>query len=290
MIVRPHQQGRGVVCLTGDVHHMSLRTRDQRSLGTTEAEAAGHYLTIAERWGLPITLFITGKLLEEEGAHVRALKDLGEVEFGGHTYDAFQSDWIYKISGRFIRAQNGPAFWQDRSVSKTKRLLEKSLTSKVLCWRNHSYRRDRNTPGILRRHGFVFWSDFVDPDCSAPYEVDGLIRVPINTLPDHEHMLHGDTAKASLPMANQHGQPLPRPTFTAREWVERILKQVEAIVSAGGVATVLAHPACMAIADNFVSFDALCRGLAVYNGVLMHKVMARETKYVRGAEDGHKER
>ena len=40
-----------MICLTGDVHHMSLKTRDQAHLSGTEMEAALIYMKIARKYG-----------------------------------------------------------------------------------------------------------------------------------------------------------------------------------------------------------------------------------------------
>jgi len=56
-----------VICLTGDVHHSSLGTNDQRYLcGDTEVRIAARYVRLAEAHGLKLTLYVTGKTFVEE--------------------------------------------------------------------------------------------------------------------------------------------------------------------------------------------------------------------------------
>ena len=45
------------VCITGDVHHMSMETRDQEYMTETEVEAAIEYAEIAAEFDVPVTLF-----------------------------------------------------------------------------------------------------------------------------------------------------------------------------------------------------------------------------------------
>jgi len=61
------------VCLTGDVHHMSLETRDQEYMDRTEVEAAIEYAEVAAEYDVPVTLFVTGKAAEEEPERVKRL-------------------------------------------------------------------------------------------------------------------------------------------------------------------------------------------------------------------------
>jgi len=86
------------VCLTGDVHHMSLETRDQEYMDRTEVEAAIEYAEVAAEYDVPVTLFVTGKAAEEEPERVKRLAVMENVEIGGHNYWAFDT-LIHKGGG-----------------------------------------------------------------------------------------------------------------------------------------------------------------------------------------------
>ena len=62
------------------------------------------------------------------------------------------------------------------------------------------------------------------------------------------HLLHGKY---------QPGQDPNNPSLSGRvpisEWVEQAKTDVDAISAAGGIATILAHPLCMEVADGMVS-------------------------------------
>jgi hypothetical protein len=262
----------GAFCLTGDVHHMSLRTKDQPFLKSTEAEAALVYARICEDFGIPVTLFVTGKLLLEEDKAVRALARMEHVELAGHGYDGFRPRLAYKLSGRLLGLKNGPRFWQSYQVGKTLRLMESRIGVKAVSWRNHALRHDRNTADILMRGGIKFWSDFVNQQCLRPYLSQGLVCVPINTLMDHDHLIHGPRTREVLTRAAQRGWIRAENICSPEEWLARVLQQVWQIVAAGGVATILAHPACMALADEFWTLAALCRGLKAWPAVQMRQL------------------
>ena len=49
------------VCITGDVHQSTANTLEQKLSDKKEPETVEEYLKIARRYGVKITLFITGK-------------------------------------------------------------------------------------------------------------------------------------------------------------------------------------------------------------------------------------
>ncbi len=62
-----------MICITGDLHHMFLRTNEQQCLSgrQTEVRTALRYLEIAGRYHVKITLFITGRAFLEEWPDVK---------------------------------------------------------------------------------------------------------------------------------------------------------------------------------------------------------------------------
>ena len=260
---------KGIVCLTGDVHHMSLKTRDQSFLRRTEANAAEIYAKICEKNGIQATLFLTGKLISQEKKTTNTLAEMDHLELGGHGFDGFQPRIFYKLSYRLLGRKNGPRIWQRQQVGKTLRLLESLKGDRVLSWRNHALRHDINTPEILREFGIEFWSDIVKREEFAPYYASGLVCVPINTIMDHDTMVHGRQTKKSMAVAAQQGKIAKRDICSPEEWLNKVLCDVDAITQKGGVATILAHPACMEIANGFETFKTLCNELKALNCLKM---------------------
>ncbi len=54
------------------------------------------------------------------------------------------------------------------------------------------------------------------------------------------------------------------PSYPPATWCQKVCVQVEKIFSADGIATVLAHPICMKVADDFATFERLCAFLSNY--------------------------
>jgi len=268
-----------MILLTGDVHHMSLKTKDQQYMPCTEMEAAVRYARIARQNGLKVTLFITGKSAIEEPTLLRVLANMENVCLGGHNFYAFHPKWLYKILNHLFCTKNGPSFLQEWEIRKTKDVFYSLCGVRIDSWRDHGYRQDKNTYRLLLRNKITYISDDVGPEFSGPYEVQpGQFSIPINVLPDHDHLVHG-----SFTTTIQKNNPKRRSLFdkglySAKEWLELVKTQVTEIVRQGNVATLLVHPACMMILDDFFTFMKLCKFLQDFESEFIDTSV---TKYVQ---------
>jgi len=273
---------KSAVCLTGDVHHMGMQTPDQPFLTSSEADSAIKYSKICEKYGIQTTLFITGKLILNENRSARILSEMDHVELGGHGFDGFKPRIFYKLSYRLMGLKNGPRFWQYHQVRKTVNLLRALADESVLCWRNHALRSDKHTAEILIQHGIKLWSDLLRRDAISPFINHGLVCAPINTLMDHDTMVHGKQTIDYLCNEAKDGRIKAEEICSPSEWLKLVLKQVDNVVSAGGIATILAHPACMEIADDFRTFETLCRELKNFNTLKMRRITEIESLPLQG--------
>jgi hypothetical protein len=253
------------VCITGDVHHMSMATRDQEYLEGTEVEAAIEYAGIAADYDVPVTLFCTGKCVAEEPERMAQLAAMDNVELGGHNYWAFttpvHSAWraLEKVTGGRLGSWSGPRAFQAYEIRKTVSAFG-DLGVDIRCWRDHAYRYDRHTPKLLLRYGITHFSDAVEP--AGEIRKNGrLTTVPINTPPDHEHVYHAFRNPGSAAVEDFEG-PFGTESRSADQWVECVLEHVNDHQNAGRTATVLAHPACMRLADGFAAFEQLCESIS----------------------------
>lgn len=250
-----------MICLTGDVHHMSLWPRHQgmEDGSVTEVDCLAAYLEIARSNGIRTTAFLTGKAVLEEGRKLKKLLDPDFVEVAGHTYTAFRPKIIYGTASRILRLSNGPRFVQKWDIRMTVEMIRKVLGSKILSWRDHAYRHDRNTYGLLARKGIRFVSDEVSNLSTSHFKSGGIHVVPINTTPDHENLPHCS----------------PRAPYSAGSWVERVIQEVSFLRARGATAVILAHPACMYVEDRFASFRRLCEFLKDHPSCFMREVVCR---------------
>jgi hypothetical protein len=257
------------VVLTGDVHH-SIGGADQSFTDRSEAALALEYAAIAARHGLKVTLFFTGRAVVEDGDDARSLWAMDNVEIAGHGWNAFKPRLWHGMLSRVLGSPHGPAWLQQRMIRRTHATIERLTGRCIHSWRNHAYRCDRHTPTLLAAADIRAWSDEVNLERHGPYpHPSGVVVLPINTTPDHEYLRHGAWPRESVTL--QSGGP----SYDAEEWCARVCTQVESIARAGGVATVLAHPLCMKILDDWVTLDHLCRFLAKYRSLHAQEAVAR---------------
>ena len=246
------------VVLTGDVHQW-IDSADRSYADETEPALALEYARIAGHHGLKVTLFLTGRAIVEDQASVAKLLGEENVEAGGHGWDSFRPEWRYRVSSKLLGSPHGLGAMQARMVARTCRTIERVAEQRVLSWRNHAYWFDGRTSRVLADAGIRVWSDEVDPERVGPYRHGtGVTVLPINTTPDHEHVYHGGQTVETVSAAK-------RPSYEPPPvWRERVLHQVESIRARGGVATILAHPLCMKVADDWQTFERLCSSLSRY--------------------------
>jgi len=246
------------VVLTGDVHH-AIGSSDQRFVIQSEPVLSVEYAAIAARHGIKVTLFLTGRAVVEDGVAARDLLTMEHVEIGGHGWDALRPEWWHGLLSRLMGSPHGPPWLQQKMIQRTCIAIENCGHRPVRSWRNHAYRHDEHTPRLLAEAGITVWSDQVRSEQLKPHRHPaGILSLPINTLPDHEHLYHGARTPEFVAIEGRG------PSYPPDVWCDQVCAQVEKIVSAGGVATLLAHPICMKVADDFATFERLCIFLSSY--------------------------
>lgn len=244
-----------MICLTADVHNMSDRSRDQHHLGLTEVELCAHYVEIASAYNLSITLFVSGRAVEEEVEKLKALLSrFRKMEIAGHNYDPFDASCQWRALNKIFGWSHGPPPRQRKLIGRTVDLIEKNLGARLVSWRDHAYHYDSHTFRLLSTCGITHVSDDVIEVVGYPQSRSGLTSVPINVKPDHEYICHtyyrsqGGVSRAQL----------------APEWLMVAKEQIRKIQASNRVAVVLAHPICMYQADRFQTFEYLCKFIAMY--------------------------
>lgn len=245
-----------MICLTGDVHQRSYRGADTRYAKESEAQLALRYCEIAADHGVKVTLFVTGKACLEERETITALARLPHCEIGGHTFSAYRS-FRHWLSRKLTGSHLGSKQLQQRDIDRTMDAIQAVTGTPLLAWRNHAYKHDQHTYPMLGARGIRIISDRVTGvEGSAERIGQDLLSLPINTLPDHERLLHGKYMVGKTTYNRLEGRT------TIQDWRETIERQVDRIEAHGGTATILAHPLCMEVADRMENFRQLCRFLA----------------------------
>lgn len=262
-----------MICLTGDLHHMSMKGSDQNYLRGTEVDAAIRYVEIANRYGINSTLFVTGRCVEEEHRKLTQLAQFNTVELGGHTYNAFKPLFFYRTSSLLLNRKNGPSFVQKIEIQKTVDTMKNRLGGKVQSWRDHGYRNDVNTRKLLFAAGIRYFSDARSAKAILPYKDEGLVHFPINVLPDHDHIYHGAYKYISkTENSRKKTHYFNESRMDIKAWFDLVKLQIEKIEKKNGIATLLVHPGCMEIADDFKIFAELCHYLSNFDTIKMSDI------------------
>ncbi len=254
-----------MLCLTGDVHHSSLKINEQKYIkdpGDSEVKIACRYVKLIEAAGLTYTLYVTGKTLKEEWETFRPITDSPAVEIGGHTYAGLPRNFLKRVQSCFTgyptishSFSHGSYTKQKRDITKTIDIIREKTGRKITAWRSHGLVRDNNTYRILQKAGIRYISDSTDWASLYPETTkEGLISHAINVIMDHDHIYHAHRTKEYVERQKRNWTYTCDPTkesYTIEEWAEILKKQVAEREAAGGLVTVLMHPICMYTSDEF---------------------------------------
>ncbi len=257
-----------MICLTGDVHHKSLHTNDQRfiaELRDTEVKITRRYLELLERHDAKVTLYICGRCFTEEGEDLHPTATHPLVEVGGHGFRARQPRWLFDWYGERTANWNGPKWFQAWDIRKCLRACQEGTDYRPVSWRGHSYKVDPNTYPLLSKYGVKLVSDEIRANNLWPERIGwGLISHPMNVIPDHDHLYHAHRTPEYVERMNQIGygaDEFGSVSYGVEEWGRLVVEQVERIEGVSGISTILAHPLCMYLADGFKTLDRLLKAL-----------------------------
>jgi len=269
-----------MICLTGDIHHASLGTNDQRYLppGDSEVKIAARFTRLVQQAGLKITYYVTGRTMVEEWDDFRSIADAPEVEIGGHTFAGLpQTGWMrlwYRVRGLTPPSHgycHGSRRKQLRDIRRTIEAIRQRTGRQIVSWRSHGLVRDENTYSLLAECGIRLISDEISAANLLPERLaEGLLSHPMNVLTDHDHLLHAHRDAAFVARAKARGYGADAfgcESYSIQEWGARVLEQVERIQERGGVATVLMHPICQFLADDFRTAMGMLKQFARYQSV-----------------------
>jgi len=302
-----------MIFITGDVHHASLKTFDQRFLDRPEPLTALKWSGIIAGQGLRGTLFVTGRAADEDPQTLRRITDMGCIEIGGHTYNAFKNRRLHEFFKLSAGSFYGPLWYQRKDIQKTILSIKRATGKTITSWRSHAYRTDDLTRLALAEHAITHHSDRLDPAGLAESH-NGLTHLPINTPEDHSHVIHGirtpelvrqdalikkqgvagllrsgsitNRRALRLALGREYRRlrglgPAPNTTseiWPVERWVREVLQAVNAGLERAGFAVIVAHPACMQAADGMEAFGKLCAELKSYETFTISQYPIQQAK------------
>jgi len=255
-----------MICLTGDLHHASLRTGNQRHCDLTELQVARLYLKLLEDAAVPVTFFISGKCFVEEWDDLQAIVAHPLVEVGGHNWSCFEPAWWHRFWNKAIGSYNGPDWYQRLDAQRTIEVIQRRTGRTIRLWRNHMYMHGPYTERVLADLGIRLISDGVSRDAMGPVRHEtGIYNFPINVIPDHEHLYHAERTRdwvARWRKRYRWSDDFGPDSYPVEEWVEIVLENIEHNERRGAISNLIIHPITMYLCDEFRSFRRILRALS----------------------------
>jgi len=271
-----------MICLTGDLHHMSLGTGNQRHCDITEMRTAILYLRLLEDAGVKVTFFISGKSFTQEWEETRQVAEHPLVEIGGHNWSCLTPALWHRFWNKAIGSYNGPSWYQRMDARRTIDVIRRRTGRPIRLWRNHMYMHGPCTERVLSECGIELISDGVQKDADGPKRhPTGVLNFPINVIPDHEHLYHAertpewvDEWRRRYEWSDDFGPD----SFYIDEWVDIVLDNLEANERRGAVSNMIIHPITMYLCDRFEGFRRILSYLADRQTVHLGEVVDREAR------------
>ena len=255
-----------MICLTGDIHHSSLRTGNQMHADKPEVRIARELLEMLEGPGVKVTFFISGKTFEEEWADLEPIVGNVLVEVGGHNWSCFTPPLLHRVSRKVFGSYNGPRWQQRRDARRTIEVIRRRTGKTITVWRNHMYMHGPHTESVLRECGLEVCSDGVEKDSMGPKRhPSGLYNFPINVIPDHEHLYHAERTRewvAAWQKRYAWSDDFGPDSYEIDEWVDRVLEGLRRNEERGAVSNMIIHPITMYLCDGFRGFRRILEYLS----------------------------
>lgn len=265
-----------MICLTGDIHHSSLRTGNQQHCDIPETRVAARFLRMLEEAHVHSTFFVSGRTFIEDWADLRPICESEWVEIGGHTWNCFEPAWLHRISKKICGSYNGPAWMQSLDVQRTLEVARRTSGRTIQSWRNHMYMHGKGTEVALARHGIRFCSDSVRADALGPeWHSAGLFNFPINIIPDHEHLFHAERTPIWVKTWQQrYGfcDDFGPDSYYIDEWTDLVLEGLRRNEERGAISNLIIHPITMYLCDGFRNFRRILDFIAKRTTVQMQSL------------------
>lgn len=267
-----------MICLTGDIHHQSLGTGNQRHCELTEVAVAARFLDRLREANVKVTFFVSGRTFDEQWHELRVLAEDPLVEIGGHNYDCFEPALVHRVWKKLGGAYVGPRWLEARDVDRTIATIERHTGKRIRLWRNHMYMHGPETDRVLRSRGIVACSDRVSADALGPrWNEDGIVEVPINVIPDHEHLVHAErTPEWIEAWQRRYGwkDAFGSASYRIGAWTELVLEQIARNEARSATSTLIIHPITMWLCDRFACWDRILEVLAKHQTAHLGDVVA----------------
>lgn len=255
-----------MICLTGDIHHSSLKTGNQKACDITELKVAQRYMDMLSEAGVKVTFFITGKCFAEEWEDTKVLCENPYVEIGGHNYSALKPDWWHRAWKKMNGSYNGPKWYQRWDAQRTIDIIKQKTGTTISSWRNHMYMHGPFTEEVLYSCGIKICSDGVKKDSNGlVLHPTGIYNFPINVMPDHEHLYHAERTPEWVKWWVQRynwNDDYGSKSYYIQEWTDLVLEEIKQHEEQEILSNIIIHPITLYLCDRFKLFENLLMYIA----------------------------
>lgn len=255
-----------MICLTGDLHHASLGTGNQQHCDISEIQVAGRFLKLLDQYDLTATFFVSGKGFAEEWPDLEPIVRHPRVELGGHNWSCFQPALCHRVSKKLLGSYNGPEWYERLDARRTIDVIRQRTGRRIRAWRNHMYMHGPNTDRVLAGCGMQVCSDGTSRSSAGPeWLPEGLYHLPINVIPDHEHLYHAErTPEWVAWWVKRYGwsDDWGPWSYDIDTWVDLVLDDLRRNEARGAVSTLIIHPITMYLCDQFAGVRRILEFIA----------------------------
>ena len=269
-----------MICLTADLHHMGLKTGNQMHSDKTEMSLAGEFVKMMESRDIKGSFFITGRSFNEEWDEVKPIVESPNIEIGGHNYEAFKPELLHRIWNKLTNNYNGPYAYQYYDTKKTIDTIYAKTGKRINIWRNHMYMHGPNTEKVLSSLGIEVCSDGVKKDnFSLQDDVTGIYNLPINIIPDHEHIIHAERTPEWIEQWQKRynwSDDFGPDSYYIDRWAKLVIEQLKENETNGKLSVMIIHPITMYLADGFKAVQTILDYIQTRETVFMGDLIAKE--------------
>ena len=260
-----------MICLTCDIHHMSLNTGNQQFTNRSEVSIAAQFIEMLKQRKIRSTSFITGRCFEEEWDELKVICEDPFVEIGGHTYNCFVPELWHRAWNKLTGSYNGPRWHQNWDIQKTKNIILKRCGRSINSWRNHMYMHGPYTEELLAKNDIKICCDGVKRN-STSFEnhASGVVNYPLNIIPDHEHLYHAERTPEWVEnwvkrynWSDDYGSK----SYYIDEWLEIMLAEIQNRESHGINSHILIHPITLYLCNGFDALEKIIDCISQYKCV-----------------------
>lgn len=268
-----------MIALTCDLHHASLRTANQGHCDRSEIEVAHRFADMIGEAGIKATFFVSGRSFAEEWSTLAPICDSEWIEIGGHNFNCFAPSFPHRVWNKLAGSYPGPAWYEAREVRRTVDIAWDRAGRRIRTWRNHMYLGGPNTSRVLADAGIRVLSDGVQRDANGA-QADGEIwRLPINVIPDHEHIVHAERTRSWIARwQRRHGwsDDFGSASYDVDDWTDLVLADLARNAARGAPSVLLIHPITLYLADRLRSVRRILDVLAASDTVFMSDLVPEE--------------